>query len=392
MSGGTRSFEMAARLVSMGHEVNMITSWRQEDTKKDWFVTNESGITVYWLPVLYSNQMSYRQRIAAFFKFALMASIKAAQLPADLVYVSSTPLTIALPGVYAARRQKAPLVFEIRDLWPDVPIELGVLRNPLAIKMARWLETFAIKKSQAFVALFDRAKASLLDKGVDGKLVEVIPNGSDLDMFADGNGEELRKFYELSSESILIVYAGTFGRVNGLNYIVDLAHHLADDTRFCFLMIGDGVEKENIVARADACDLVGKNVFFHERVSKSEIVDYLAAADIAISTVSPLKILEADSANKVFDGLAAGKLVAVNYGGILTKILQKSGAGLLLDVNPSIAAKQIQELADQPELLVKHKIAARKLAEDKFSRDKLAIQLEKFLNRTVQNHSLSSNK
>ena len=102
MAGGTRSYEMARRLVAMGHEVNMITSWRQRDGRKDWFTSDEAGIHVRWLPVPYSKHMSYNQRIASFFKFAWGAARKAASLPADVVFATSTLLTIAQAGVYAA--------------------------------------------------------------------------------------------------------------------------------------------------------------------------------------------------------------------------------------------------------------------------------------------------
>jgi thioesterase domain-containing protein len=98
MSGGTRSYEMAKRLVAKGHEVNMITSWREDDGRKGWFETEEAGIRVHWLPVPYSNKMGFRERINAFIRFAFGAARKAASLPADLVFATSTPLTIALSG------------------------------------------------------------------------------------------------------------------------------------------------------------------------------------------------------------------------------------------------------------------------------------------------------
>ena len=137
MPGGTRSYEMARRLVAMGHEVNIITSWRTPDNRKDWFVTNESGAQVHWLPVNYSNHMSYNERIKSFIKFAWFAARKAASLPTDVVFATSTPLTIALPGAYAARRLQVPMVFEVRDLWPELPIAIGALKNPVM----RWMAT-----------------------------------------------------------------------------------------------------------------------------------------------------------------------------------------------------------------------------------------------------------
>ena len=106
MTGGTRSYEFAKHLVDMGHQVNMITTWRTPDDRKDWFETNESGIKVHWLPVPYSNHMSYALRIKAFILFAWHSARRAASLETDIVFATSTPLTIALPAVYASRKKK----------------------------------------------------------------------------------------------------------------------------------------------------------------------------------------------------------------------------------------------------------------------------------------------
>lgn len=118
MSGGTRSYEMARKLVAMGHEVNMITSWRENDGKTDWFETEEAGIHVHWIPVPYSNKMGFYERLRAFTKFAVYSSLKAIQLKSDIIFATSTPLTIAIPGVIASKINHIPMVFEVRDLWP----------------------------------------------------------------------------------------------------------------------------------------------------------------------------------------------------------------------------------------------------------------------------------
>lgn len=130
MSGSTRSYEIARRLVSAGHRVSVVTSSRISDDRKGWVQSNESGIDVHWLAVPYSNRMAYGERISAFLRFAFGAARRAASLRGDVVFATSTPLTIAIPGVFAARKLKVPMVFEVRDLWPEVPIAIGALRNP----------------------------------------------------------------------------------------------------------------------------------------------------------------------------------------------------------------------------------------------------------------------
>jgi glycosyltransferase involved in cell wall biosynthesis len=386
MPGGTRSYEMARRLVAMGHEVNLVTSWREPDGRKGWFTTVEVGINVHWLPVPYSNRMSYKQRIASFFKFAWGAARKAASLPADVVFATSTPLTIALPGIYAARRQKVPMVFEVRDLWPELPIAIGALRNPVARKAATLLERFAYQSSTEIVALSPGMADGVVATGFPSSHVTVIPNSSDLDLFCP-NSEwrtNFRAQQGIAEDQILIVYAGTFGRINGVGYLPQLAAALAGDTRFRFLSVGDGQEFEDVKALAQKLGVLNRNFHMLARVPKVDMPKVLAAADFASSLFIPLPAMEANSANKFFDGLAAGCCMAINYGGWQAEILDESGAGLLLARDVALAARQLQEFADHPEQIAKAKTAARQLAEERFARDKLAAQLEEVLARSVR--------
>ena len=153
--GGTRSYEMARRLASFGHQVHMVTSDHASAPGRSprWEEREEAGIHVHRYPVPYSNAMSYSQRIRAFLQYASRSALRAAQLPGDVVFATSTPLTIALPGVYAARRQGIAMVFEVRDLWPDLPIAIGAITGRLPVTAARWLERFAYKNSAQIVAL-----------------------------------------------------------------------------------------------------------------------------------------------------------------------------------------------------------------------------------------------
>lgn len=194
MSGGTRSYEMARRMVAAGHEVHMVTSTRDPNHRHaGWFVSEEAGIQIHWYPVPYSNDMSYAQRMAAFWSFAIAARKKAIQLEGDVVFATSTPLTIALPAVPAARKKKIPMVFEVRDLWPEMPIAIGALNNPLLRFAARRLEHWAYKNSAAVVALSPGMKAGVVATGYPAERVAVIPNSSDNRDFAF-DAEAARQF------------------------------------------------------------------------------------------------------------------------------------------------------------------------------------------------------
>src|SRR5690606_33152003 len=166
MPGGTRSYEMARKLVAAGHEVHMVTSWRNDDGRPaGWFQTDEAGIRVHWLPVPYSNHMSYLQRVLAFFRFAFLSLGKAKELNGDVVFATSTPLTIALPAVLAARSKKIPLVFVVRDLWPELPVAMVALRNPMLKWLATRLEKWAYYNSEAIIALSPGMKQGVIRAG-----------------------------------------------------------------------------------------------------------------------------------------------------------------------------------------------------------------------------------
>ena len=388
MSGGTRSYEMARRLVAWGHQVHMITSWRDPDSRRQaWFETNEGGIHVHWLPVPYSNEMAYRERVLAFLKFAISAACKAAALPADIIFATSTPLTIALPAVYAARRQNIPMVFEVRDLWPEIPIAVGALRGAPTIWGARWLERWAYFHSAQIVALSPEMKCGVVKTGYPNEKVYVIPNSADLEFFNVSPivGQEFRRRYEWLQNRPLVVYTGTLGKINGVDYLARLAavvRSLMPEARF--LTVGGGKEKEKVRQTALELNILGHNFFMLDALPKNEIPAVLAAADIATSTVIHLQALWANSANKFFDALASGTPIAINYGGWQAELLEQTGAGLVLDaLNVERAASTLVCALQDASWRAHAGKAARALAEERFSRDKLAQQLESVLWQAV---------
>jgi len=386
MPGGTRSYEMARRLVENGHEVHMVTAWPQPDARRDWFETVEAGIRVHWLPVPYSNHMNYRQRIASFLRFAWGAARYAARLPADVVFATSTPLTIALPAVYAARRKRVPMVFEVRDLWPQLPIAVGALRNPLMKYAARKLERFAYRESARVIALSPGMAAGVASTGYPLERIHVIPNGADLDVFhPDREGEAFRARLPGVEGRPLIGYIGTLGPINGVAYMVDMAAaaaRLAPELRF--LIVGDGREQIRIRERARQLGVLDRTLFMLPAVPKEMAPEAFAACDVVLSLFVDVPEMMSNSANKFFDGLAAGRAIAINYGGWQAELLAQYGIGIRLPENDAeSAARQLGEWAAHPGALDKAGRAARQLAEAQFGRDELARSLEQVLRSVV---------
>lgn len=387
MSGGTRSYEMARRLVAKGHKVHMVTSWREDGGRRSWFQTEEAGIQVHWLPVPYSNHMSYRERIRAFFSFAWGSARKAASLRGDVVFATSTPLTIALPAVYAARRQHVPMVFEVRDLWPDLPIAIGALRNPIFRSAARWLERWAYHNAEAVVALSPGMRDGVCGAGYPTERIAVIPNSSDNDFFRPDTEAAFafRASRQWLGDRPLLVYTGTFGRVNGVGYLVELASYLrriAPDIRI--LLVGDGQERERVYNQAKAAGVLGENLYIEAILPKKEIPAVLTAADMASTILVDLPELRASSANKFFDALASGTPILLNYGGWQADLLAQADAGLTTWGLPmkQAAERVAAALANKP-WLRQAGANARKLAEQQFDRDRLASELQEVLTAAV---------
>lgn len=386
MPGTSGPYEMARRLVARGHEVNMVTSWREPRDERSWFETRNDGIRVLWVPVTYSNHMPYAQRLRAFFRFAWKAAHKAAELPADLVFASSTPLTIALPGAYAARRLQVPMVFEVRDLWPELPIAVGALKNPVTRFLARRLERFAYDHAAAIVVMSPGMRDGVAKTGYPAEKIAVIPNAADHALFRV-DPERVREFRArrgwLGSRPLLI-YAGTFGLINGVGYMVDLARHLleiAPEVRI--LLVGGGLEHEKVQRQAARAGVLNRNLFIEMKIPKNEIPAALNAADMAASLFVDFEEMQATSANKFFDALAARKPLMINYGGWHKELVESAGAGVVTwRRSPEAAAAVVAEAIRDRAWLQRAGQAAYKMGMDLFSREQLAAQLEQVLVRT----------
>lgn len=385
MSGGTRSYEIGRRLVAAGHSVDMITSWREGEDAGGWRQQDVEGMRVHWLPVPYSNSMRFVGRLRAFLRFAVGASRYAARMDADVIFATSTPLTIALPAVRAARKIGIPMVFEVRDLWPELPIAIGALNNPLLKLAARWLERYAYRNAARVVALSPGMADGVARGGVPRAHITVAPNSADLEAFerdAD-TGIQFRKDNGIPESKILVGYAGTLGRINGVDYLVRLAETLRDDERFHFLIIGDGLERPRVQALAESSGVLGDNLAMLGSVPKTAMPAVLSGVDIATSLFIPLPEMESNSANKFFDALAAGCCVAINYGGWQETLINDWHCGLRLPVDIDEAARTLQRFVEQDGALEACGENARKLASLEFSRDHIADRVREAIEDAV---------
>ncbi|MBN1910107.1 MAG: glycosyltransferase family 4 protein [Pirellulales bacterium] len=389
MAGGTRSYEIARHLVSRGHEVHMVTSDLRGGSTT-WRETDEAGIRVHWYPVANQQHDNYPKRLRAFVRFAWAAARRAASLPADVVFATSTPLTIALPAVWAARRKKVPMVFEVRDLWPEMPIAVGALRSRVSIAAARQLERFAYRNAEHIIALAPGMKEGIAATGYPSDRITVIPNMCDLHRFQveEQQGFAFRRARPWLLDRPLVVFAGSLGFANGVDYLARLAAATRTrDPEIRFLVIGlhRGGDKIRRVARE--LGVLEQNFFVEPTIPKSEMPSLLSAADISTCLLLNIRELWTNSPNKVFDALAAGRPVAINHQhGWLADLIRETGCGLVLDpedVN-SAAEMLISSIRDNA-WQANARIAASRLARERFNRDTLVAQWEAAVLGAVEN-------
>lgn len=386
---GVRSYEIGRRLVARGHEVNIVTSdthAKKGDSLK-WYETDEAGIKVNWLPLPYSNKMSFKQRIWTFLRFAWESGWKAASLDGDVIYATSGPLTIAIPAIFAAMIKRKPLVFEVRDLWPEGAIQLGVLKNPVAKFLSRALERCAYRYSKHIVALSPGMKDGIVAAGVSADKVNVIPNASDLEFFdPSATGNESRKKFQLDGKFSL-AYFGTMGLANGLNYVIDAASVLKSrgNRDVFFILHGDGMERAGLEERVKNECL--ENVIFSGPVdNKSEVADLAAGVDVCMTIYNNYPVLATCSPNKLFDTFAAGKPALTNMPGALQALLEEHECGIFVDPSsPEDFADKVIEMSKLPRNAIERmKKNSRALGERLFCRDMLTGKLCKILESVAE--------
>ena len=368
--GGTRSYEFARRFVAQGHAVRMVTAAGPSPAGANATVEGIDLVAVRggYSDYVAATAVSYPRRMLAFARFALAAVAAALRGPRpDVVYATSPPLTMALPALAAAARWRAPLVWEVRDLWPEAPIQMGALRNPLLRRAARALERFVYRRAARLVALSPGIRAGMVAAGAPAERVELVPNAADLDLFRPAP----------APARFRVSYFGTMGEANDLTAAIEAARLLPDVE---FVLMGDGKRRAELERDAPP------NVRFPGPARGKEEVARLAAESSACLTLfKDVPVLATNSPNKLFDTLAAGRPAIVNMDGWMRELVERSEAGLYVRAGDARdLADKLAWLRDHPAEAARMGGNARALAEREFDRDALAARVLALLEETAR--------
>lgn len=342
MNGGTRSYELAKSLIENGHSVTVVTSIKVNQIYKPKEV---DGILIKWLSVPYDNRYGFTKRIIAFVKFVILSSYYTLFSKYDLIYCTSTPLTIGLPALIAKIVRGKKFIFEVRDVWPEIPIAMGVIRNHTIITLLKKFANIIYKYSSHIITLSVDMKREILKYNVPEEKITVIENGSRSENFKyqEIKRKSFIKSHNINPSAKILIYPGAFGYVNDLSYLVNLASKFSQ-SELIFILIGEGIDKDRIISLAKENNLLNKNLFILNGVAKKEIYELISISDFLISTVADIEELSMNSANKFFDGLRAGKCVLVNHGGWQEEFLRRSKSGISLSRDLQTASITLRKI------------------------------------------------
>lgn len=375
-AGGTRSYEFARALLARGHTVTMVVANRQAGGIEPRRHQLIDGIDVLSVGGWYSNHLSPRQRIGQYLRFTWKAATLR-RLPhrPDVVIATSTPLTIGIPGDMLARRFGVPFVFEVRDLWPQAPIELGALRNPVLRWAARRLERWCYRRADRLIALSPGMQRGVLEAGAEGGKVVIIPNASDIDLFDPARRDRsLLNRWNLAGKFVA-VHGGSMGAANGLDYVVAAARELRDrgEHDIQLVLSGYGGTREQLEQQCAEWKL--DNVTFTGSIARRELGSIVSSCDVALVSFADFPVLATNSPNKLFDGLAAGLPCIVNSPGWTRDMVREHDAGMYVDVrDPALLADALVLLRDDTATRERMGRNARRLAETSYARPLLARQ------------------
>jgi glycosyltransferase involved in cell wall biosynthesis len=387
-STGIRSYEMAQRLLKYGHQVTMVCgSYGGGETglTPDFVKGRREGVVdgihIIEFDLAYSNADGLIKRTGTFLKFALKSISIALTHKYDVVFATTTPLTAGIPGIFARWFRRKPFVFEVRDLWPEIPKEMGVIKNPIILTAMSVLEWCSYRSAKRVIGLSPGIIDGIVKQGVPPSKVALVPNGCDLEIFS--TDVQPWRPEGVSDTDLMAVFTGTHGMANGLDAAIDTVLELKkrrrDDIKL--VLIGQGKLKAALQARAKKEKL--DNVIFHPPVNKAKLAGLMHSADIGMQLLANVPAFYyGTSPNKFFDYIAAGLPVLNNYPGWLADMINSEKCGYTIPPNDIAAfADALEHAADNRERLPEMGESALALAKKQFDRNELA---DKWINWVLE--------
>lgn len=390
-AGSTRHYELAHYCVTQNMSFTIIASGlsylsgQSSRAQRTWFTRQSiAGVQVvhaYMYPALHRG---FIWRVLAFFSF-MFSSVVAALCagPVDLVMGTSPPLFQALSAWIVAVIRRKPFLLEIRDLWPEFAIDMGVLRHPILIALLRWLEGFLYARATHLLVNSPAYRDYLLARGIPESKISFISNGVDPQMFEpEATGAAIRQQTGLNGHFV-VTYAGALGQANDIPTILRAANRLRDESDIHFLLVGDGKERTNLERLVEQLHL--SNVTFLGVRPKSEIPDVLACSNACVVTLQDIPMFRTTYPNKVFDYMAAGRPTILAIDGVIRQVVEAANGGIFVPPGDDLRlAEAIRRLYASPSETQTMGHAARAYVVEHFNRQHQARSFAALLQRLIR--------
>lgn len=380
--GGTRSYWVAKEMISAGHEVIMITSKNNQNTAR--IEKNIDGIKVIYLNVKYSQKMNFTQRLTSFIRFSFFSLIECIKQRKDtsLIYATSTPLTVAIPALVFKAFLNIPYIFEVRDLWPEVPIQMGAIKNKQLIKSLVYFETLIYKKAKTIITLSPGMQDGVFSRGIKKSKVHMIPNMSKIDKFYPRKKSKLIiNEFGIKNNQLNIIYFGSVGISNGLSKVVEFFGKTKQNVRLFIAGNGSELDKINEVILSNNY----KRVRIIGEYGMEKISEVVNCCDICLVSFLNIPVLDTNSPNKLFDSLSAGKPILLNSKGWTKEMINKYKCGFYYDYDSFDSfEKAISKIISDKSRVKLYGENSRKLATEKFEKSILAKKICLTLNKTTE--------
>jgi hypothetical protein len=286
----------------------------------------------------------------------------------DVVVAETPPLFVAAAAVPIARALRAGLLLNVADLWPESAVQLGMLTNRRAIRLAEVLERFSYDQAGTVTVPTPGMREILLNRGYATDKVKLLPNAVDIERFPLSP--------PVGREWCRALYCGTVGLAQGVRTLLEAARLLEEQgSPVEFEIVGDGAERDELQAWAQRFGL--KHVSFAGRVPRDEVPRRVASADITVMTLRDVPLFEDALPTKMLEYMAAGRAVVASAAGQAARLVEEVGAGLACPPeDPRALATAIDRLAQNPELAQAMGGRGRRYVEQSLSRRAMVDRLE----------------
>ncbi len=384
--GGTRHHELARFLAGQGHKVSIIASpvsYLSGEIQAGEKIEEDFGglITIYRCFTYSALHKSFIHRVFSFFSFMISAFFKSVSIKeVDLVWGTTPPIFQSVSAWLISKLKRVPFLLEVRDLWPEFAIAVGVLKNPFLIKLSYWLEKLLYHQADQIIVNSPGFTEHVTEKG--GKIISLIPNGADTEFFDNIDIPAIRRNLDWT-EKFIILYAGAHGMSNDLGVVLRAAQILKDEHKVHLVLVGDGKEKPALISEAEKMEL--SNLTFLDPVPKNQIGDFLSAADACIAILKPIEMYKTTYPNKVFDYMAARKPVILAIDGVIRNVVEKAGCGIFCTPgDPYAIANGIKFFYNNPDKAISMGVMGYNYLQTNFSRKIIANDLLRIMKEMVK--------